>query len=782
MISLNGTWDMSICDNGDVLNISPCRIDDIRRLGGKVITATVPGNYELDLEQNGIIGDPYFGKNSIEGRNRESLHIFYSKIFTLDLSPNSSNNDAQYYIIFNGIDTLSKVYLNGKLILETNNMFVPFRAEVSGNDFHEGKNEIFVHIYPIEKESRKHDYPMYLSAGKYNMDSLYVRKAAYMYGWDIFPRFLTAGIWKDVNIVKKEKYSFLQSYLYTVSLSSDLKRCKLNLFYEIEVNDEPYSRFCVKIEGDCKNSHFEKAEQVWSKAGHVEILLENPELWWPRRCGEQNLYNITISLLKEDKVICKKEFTFGIRTIHLIRTSTLDSSGKGEFVFCINGRNIFILGTNWVPLDSFPSQSHKKMRKALELVEDINCNMIRCWGGGYWEEDEFYNECDRLGILVWQDFMQACGRYPESDEYIENYKREILYEIRRLRQHTCLALWAGDNENDTACTYNEGKVLDPNTNRTTRYIIPNLLRMNDYVRDYIASSPYIDNIAFGEGTERNYKEIDENLPERHLWGPRDYYKGIFYSAAKACFASEIGYHGCPSITTIKKFISKDALWPYQNNEEWILHASSPTCDEESLYAYRIPLMANQIKVLFGKEAKSLEEFALLSQISQAEAIKFFIERFRCHKWNNKTGIIWWNILDGCPQFSDAVVDYYFNKKLAYEYIKRSQQMILIACDEPDANDNVNLVAVNDYMDDIPIHYFVRDLVANQIVSEGDYLMAGNCSQVICQVPTNKRKAFFLMNWSDGTNTFTNHYVTWNVPFNNNDYLKYAKEAELISGD
>lgn len=770
---------MSVCDNKKVHNISPIRMDDVRKLGEKVINAVVPGNYELDLARNGLIENPFWGRNQLEERRRESLHVFYSKKFSFKPSECSKDKKTQYYIIFNGIDTLSKVFLNGKQILETDNMFLPFKAVVNENDLVIGENELFVHIYPIEKESRNHDYPMYLSAAKYNMDSLFVRKAAYMYGWDIFPRFLTAGIWKSVEIVRKEKYLFLQNYLYTTKLSDDLKKCKLKFFYELELDEEPYYQFDVAIEGYCNNSHFRKQEHVWSKAGSVEIEVENPELWWPRRYGKQNLYNVKILLLKEGKIVTEKEFLFGIRIIHLVRTSMLDANGKGEFVFNINGKKIFILGTNWVPLDSFPSRSHEKTKRALELVEDLNCNMIRCWGGGNWEEDEFYDECDRQGILVWQDFMQACGRYPESHEYIENYEKEVIYEIRRIRQHPCLALWAGDNENDTACTYNEGKILDPNMNLTTRHIVPRLLRMNDYIRDYIASSPYIDNSAFRNNTDQQFEKIEENLPERHLWGPRDYYKGAFYSTAKACFASEIGYHGCPSVASIRKFISENALWPYQNNEEWILHASSPTYEESSPYAYRIPLMAGQIKVLFGIEANNLEEFSLLSQISQAEALKYFIERFRCHKWKNKTGIIWWNLLDGCPQFSDAVVDYYFDKKLAYGYIKRSQQMTLLACDEPDDNDNVNLIAVNDYMNDISIHYQVKDLVTDQNVSEGDYCMRKDQAQVICQLPTYRRSAFFEMQWNDGENRFINHYVTWNAPFNKDEYLKYAKKAGLM---
>ena len=398
--------------------------------------------------------------------------------------------------------------------------------------------------------------------------------------------------------------------------------------------------------------------------------------------------------------------------------------------------------------------------------------MIRCWGGGYYEDDYLYDRCDELGILVWQDFMQACGLYPENETFLRNFEEEVVWQVRRLRQHACLALWSGDNENDMSYGWLTNYRLDPNQNRNTRKIIPQVLRMNDYIREYLPSSPYMDETAY------RYSTTDTYLPEQHLWGPRDYYKGDYYRNAFAHFASETGYHGCPSVESIKKFITPEGLWPYKDNGEWLLHASSPTMKKDETYAYRIELMANQIKVLFGEVPDNLEDFACMSQISQAEAKKYFIERFRIGKWR-RTGIIWWNVIDGCPQFSDAVVDYYYNKKMAYYYIKRSQARTALIFDEP-AGHNVQLYGVNDYGIDKDIKFKVTDVITDRIIYEGETSLPADSSVVIASVDASEHHAFFLLEWTCHGKKFKNHYVLWNPPFNKDLYMECIRKAGLQS--
>ena len=768
-MNLNGVWRLGICTDEEYRKLK-LEINDLETLEKKgilVVNGTVPGNYELDLEKQHLIENPFFGENLLQERGRERNHLFYGKTFAFH-----AEDQKEYLLEFEGIDTVAEIYLNGRLLAKADNMFLPQVFLISGNEWKKGTNEILVHILPIAVEARNYDYPLYVDTQKYQMDAMYIRKAAYMFGWDIFPRMLSGGIWKDVRITEKDEIAWKQSYLFTRELSEDLQTCELEYFYELDLDELAYAGLTLEIEGTCGNSHFFEKTDVWGIAGHLRIALENPKLWWPRRTGEQNLYEVEVRLKQEKTLLASRSFRFGVRSVELDRTSLTSEKGEGEFCFLVNHKKIFILGTNWVPLDSFPSRGKDKIKPALDLVLDLDCNMIRCWGGGYYESDEFYEICDEKGILVWQDFMEACGRYPQSEEFLKKLEKEVTFHVRRLRQHPCLALWSGDNENDTAILWGTNGRVDPNSNRNTRRVIPEVLRMNDYVREYLPSSPYIDEVAF-----KNHAG-DSRIPEQHLWGPRDYYKGDFYKNAIAHFASETGYHGCPSVKSIRKFISEKALWPYQLNGEWLLHASSPTEKMEEPYAYRIELMASQIRVLFGCEAKDLEEFSFLSQISQAEAKKYFIERFRIGKWK-RTGIIWWNVLDGCPQFSDAVVDYYFDKKLAYDYIKRSQERVVLLCDEPEENGNIHLMASNDLPTGEKIHYCVTDVTCDVVAAEGDaFLPADSCVE-IALLDSRKRKAFYKIEWKTEGKRFFNHFVTWKAPFDKVAYLKYAEKAGII---
>lgn len=609
-IVLDGIWELGICSN-DTFRKNKINIVDLDSLCNSNITVIeghVPGNYEIDLEKAGIIENPFYGKNLLKSLDREMDHLFYGKKFVLDKVINE-----KYILRFDGIDTIADIYLNGSLLAHTENMLRGYEFEVGEELLNKGDNELLVHIIPVSLEARKYDNPLFQNGLKYEMDSLNIRKSPYMYGWDIFPRMLSGGIWKSVRIFNKPDFRFIQSYLFVRNLNTDYSSAQLEFFYEVDLNEAPYHGFEIVLEGHCKESSFSMNWDVWSKAGHFTFDVENPLLWWPRRSGEPELYDVKVQLKKDGVCYAQKDFRFGIRTVELQKTSLTNENGKGEFCFWVNHKKTFILGTNWVPLDSLPSRGKERIEPSLKLVEDLDCNMIRCWGGGYYEDDYLYDRCDELGILVWQDFMQACGLYPENETFLRNFEEEVVWQVRRLRQHACLALWSGDNENDMSYGWLTNYRLDPNQNRNTRKIIPQVLRMNDYIREYLPSSPYMDETAY------RYSTTDTYLPEQHLWGPRDYYKGDYYRNAFAHFASETGYHGCPSVESIKKFITPEGLWPYKDNGEWLLHASSPTMKKDETYAYRIELMANQIKVLFGEVPDNLEDFACMSQISQAEA-------------------------------------------------------------------------------------------------------------------------------------------------------------------
>lgn len=272
---------------------------------------------------------------------------------------------------------------------------------------------------------------------------------------------------------------------------------------------------------------------------------------------------------------------------------------------------------------------------------------------------------------------------------------------------------------------------------------------------------------------------EQFLPEHHLWGPRDYYKSSFYRDSLCHFVSEIGYHGCPSPESVRKFVSPGKEWPYRGNEEWLLHATSPVPGAEG-YNYRVELMAKQIRELFGEVPDTLEEFAFASQVSQAEAVEFFIELFRAHKWR-RTGIIWWNLMDGWPQFSDAIVDYYFARKLAYGFIKASQQPLCLVLREPE-NWQQEVVACNDMRDDIALSYTVKDADTEEVVATGAGVAEGDAVTLLGRIPLSMgEKRLYLLDWRAESGSGRNHYLAGNPPFDLRQYREWHRRLSVGTG-
>ena len=288
-----------------------------------------------------------------------------------------------------------------------------------------------------------------------------------------------------------------------------------------------------------------------------------------------------------------------------------------------------------------------------------------------------------------------------------------------------------------------------------------MIRQEDPLRPYLPSSPYFD--------QQDYERGDRLLVEDHLWGPRDYYKSDYYRNAFCHFASEIGYHGCPSVESIKEFITESNLWPYKDNPEWELHSTSPM-PGSGLYTYRINLMVNQLSMMFQPIPEDLEDFSFASQVTQAEALKFFIEMFRYNKWH-KTGIIWWNLVDGWPQFSDSVIDYYLRKKIAYEYIKKSQQEICLMLKEP-ANWKQELVAINDTKVSDEVSFEVRDITSGNIELEGKGKASADGVTSLGTIRSiDTLQKFYVIRWQVSGSYFYNHYLKGNPPF---DLKKYGE--------
>lgn len=782
LLDSNSAWTLYYVKNRSLSddNYDISTIGNLEETGYASVPAQVPGNFERDLFRAKIIPDLYCTDNVKLARELEKYHMIYTRRFDF-----SGDEKGDVKLIFEGIDTAAEIFLNGERIGECENMFISHEFDCAS--LRHGENELVVHIIPASVAARKYTFDAGSSISPHRTDSAYFRKAAHMYGWDIMPRILSGGIWRSCYIVERKKNRIDDVYGITVETNPAKNTASLRFWINTTLHYDDPRDYTVCVSGRCGDSAFASSDTVlWHNSTLIALTVSEAKLWYPRNFGEPNLYDIVVTLKYKGELVDEYRYRMGLRTVELDRTD-LASVPDAHFNFVINGKKIITYGTNWVPADALHSFDKKRIEKILPMLTDVGCNIVRMWGGNVYEDHEFYDYCDENGILIWQDFSMACGLYPQDRDFCDRLFKEACAVIKKLRNHVSIALWAGDNECDEAYFYGENAMqgMTPSDNKLTRKIIPEALRIHDPSRPFLPSSPYLSDILLESGNRYDAAEV-------HLWGPRDYFKGEFYLDPKACFASEIGYHGCPSSASLKKFIAPDQQWHWSRDGEktgedgqwqkdgtwakrdWVIHATAHDFDSENCeYKYRIPLMSNQVITLFGKEPDNLEDFARASQISQAEAKKYFIERFRYDR-EHKSGIIWWNLVDGWPQISDAVVDYYGAKKLAYHYIKRSQQPLCLMIREPKGGSHV-LTCVNDGVCK-EISYRVSDVESGEVLVSGVATAQEYAAVDIDVIPANDKKRFLLIEWECNGERFVNHYFTNILDIDYSYYVECMKKA------
>ncbi len=743
-LSLDGTWSLR------------GREQDLANAPEISLLATVPGCVQLDLAAATYLPDDLFmGENIKEAEKYETYEWFYERTFLFE---GASEN---VYLVFEGADCLCEYFLNGQKFGESKNMLIPHEFRVD-RYLREGENTLSVHIRSAVLDAQGRDYDLkLLSAYNTDFESRYLRKPPHSYGWDIMPRAVTAGLWRSVRLEKRDPIFFTQSYVQTGYRSA------FTYYYTLDCDYRALRDIEIEIEGACGGkSKFHARHKTARAMGKFDFTIENPQKWWPYGYGEPNVYDGHARIYRGGILIHEEPLSFGIRDVVLERKSSL-RDGVGQFRFLINGVEIMCRGSNWVPLDAFHSRDRERYERALALVSDIGCNMLRCWGGNVYEDHAFFDYCDRHGIMVWQDFSMACYSYPESEDFKRQMKEEATAIIRRLRNHPSIVLWAGDNEVDSCA-----KWFNPDANSITREVLKKCVEQNDASRPYLPSSPYISGEEFEAGIRA--QQHGSPLVEDHLWGPRDYFKSDFYSQNKAHFVSETGYHGCPSLDSIKKFITPARVWPYRENPEWILHSSDQKGRDE-----RVMLMEKQVRQLFGHVPTEPEDYILASQISQAEAKKYFIERIRAGR-PDKTGILWWNLLDGWPQMSDAVVDYYFEKKLAYHYIKRSQAPFSVVAGEL-SSWRLPIYLCNDTMKEVKGRLRIREAMTDRVLYEGNFLAPPNKTTLQVHLPIYySEQKFLIFEWeTEEKKQGRNHYLCGYPPISLDSYRAFLEKYESL---
>jgi beta-mannosidase len=632
------------------------------------LSAKVPGTVHTDLLLNKKILDPFYRTNEklvqwIENENWE-----YQTTFSISAQEIKNENAV---LQFDGLDTYAEVFLNDTKFLSANNMFRTWKVNVK-KQLKLGKNNLRIVFFPAvvkgKEEAKKLSYVL---PGD---EKVFTRKAQYQYGWDWGPRFVTAGIWRKVSLQFWNKATILN----VKCIQRTVNENAAELEFVAEINSTVDGKFLITVN--------DKLEEISLKKGAnlktVNYQIKNPKLWWTNGLGESFLYPFTINLSKETNNLSSVKMNIGIRTIELINEK--DKIGE-SFYFKLNGVPVFMKGANYIPPDSFlPNANDSTYKTIIKNATDANMNMLRVWGGGVYADDAFYNECDKNGILVWQDFMFACAMYPGDETFVENVKNEVIDNVNRLQNHPCIALWCGNNEIDegwhnwgwqkqykysaqdsTAIWNNYEKLFHDVIPKTLEKILPK----NE--NRYWSSSPSI-----GWGRKESLEQGDS-----HYWGVwwgREPFE--VYEKKVGRFVSEYGFQGMPSLQTFQTFATKEDL--NLNSDAVKNHQKHPT-GYETINEY----MARDYKI-----PANFEEYLYVSQLLQAEGMKTAIEAHRRFK-PYCMGTLYWQLNDCWPVTSWSSVDYLGNWKAFHYQAKRSYENVLISFKEE--KDNYNVFIVND---------------------------------------------------------------------------------------
>ncbi len=630
------------------------------------LPANVPGSVHTDLLAAGVISDPFIGTNEDSVQWIEEKDWEYKLVFSI---PDSILAGENAQIVFEGLDTYAEVIFNGVHILHADNMHREWKANVK--ELLQPENTILIKFTSAMKEGRRlaDSIPFRMPVD----ERIFTRKAQYQYGWDWGPRFVGCGIWKSVRLETWNNARISDLQIYQDSLHEEQAAMHASVSWDMpEMDFGTIGEYTVQLYADDALVQEERVivGSEPTPCRDLYFTINEPEMWWPLEPTSataimpyqgkkpQKLYTIRVDLLKDGKVISTYSRKTGLRTVELLQEP--DNVGS-SFYFKINGKPVFAKGANFIPTHSFPEQTSKAdYRRMLEDIAAANVNMLRIWGGGIYEQDYFYELCDSLGIMVWQDFMFACAMYPGDDAFMQNVAAEVDYQVKRLRNHPSIVLWCGNNEIDEAW-HNWGwqithGYLQLQADQIWKWYtdlfeksIPNALAELDPDRPYWPSSPSI-----GWGKKESLLKGDS-----HYWGvwwgkePFDvYHKKV------GRFMSEYGFQGMPSMFTLKEYIDSSDLYLY-----------SPAIKQHQKH----PVGYETIQTYMERDfpvPESFEDYVYTSQLLQAWGIRHALNA-HLSAMPYCMGTLFWQWNDCWPVTSWSATDVAGRRKALYYQAKRS---------------------------------------------------------------------------------------------------------------
>lgn len=636
----------------------------------KWYTATVPGCNFTDLLYHGLIPDPFYRDNEKRVQWIEGVDWEYKSCFTC------TDQDLEWpdqILRFEGLDTFATVYLNGQIILETENMFRAYEVAV-GQYLKVGDNDLLIRFdSPINKVAERADaagftYP----AGNDHSDhkrSVFCRKAPYHFGWDWGPRLVTSGIWRPVYLVPVTGARIRYASLSTLDASGE--KATIQSEWEVEAGQAEE----VNLSLDIGDGRWFFEEKVFLRPGRnlftFLYTLDHPQRWWPAGYGTPYLYKVQRRLAGALSLAEYKPQKLGIRTIKLVREP--DAYGH-SFYFRVNGMAVFSKGANYIPQDNFLNRvTPDHYRKMIQNAIAANMNMLRVWGGGIYEDDLFYEEADQAGLLIWQDFMFGCSMYPGDPDFLNNVQAEAIYNVKRLKHHACLALWCGNNEIAVGWKhwgwqeeygYNQQQcdLLVRAYKALFENLLPEVVQANDPVHDYVPTSPLID-----------YSDLDHYQDgDVHYWGvwheEKPFHTFLHHIPR---FMSEYGFQSFPTLPTLNK---------YAIPEDWGLETAVMQVHQKHPRGNGI---IRKYLLQSFVEPIDFPSFLYVSQVLQAQGIRMAIEAHRAAK-PFCMGTLYWQLNDCWPVASWSGIDYYGEWKAMHYAVREAYRETILAVNiQPD---------------------------------------------------------------------------------------------------
>jgi beta-mannosidase len=732
------------------------------------LPATVPGGVHTDLLALGKIPDPFVADNELKVMWVAESDWEYRRTFTADAALLAELNLS---LVCDGLDTLADIYLNDTYLGHAENMFRAWEWDVK-DLLREGENELRIVFGSPVRFITGQQAQLPLQGGGDIPGGPHLRKAPCHWGWDWGPKLPPIGIWKDIRL---EGFSTRLDDVHIRQQFED--GGSVTITADVTAVTIPSAELTASLEIVCPDGSRQSLEEslLWfdddtDQSANLQVKIENPELWWPAGYGSQPLYAVEVTLKDGKTVLDNRTYKIGLRVIELRQEP--DAWGK-EFTFYINGVRLFAKGANWIPADSLPTRiTREYLEMLIKSATDANMNMLRVWGGGYYPEEMFYDLCDQYGILVWQDFMFACGIYPADADFFENVRIEAIENIRRLRHRASLALWCGNNEMEQGwCDWGWNKPEDPlnqrlkdGYDRMFHHMLPELLEMEDPDSPYWPSSASANTPFHGANDQ-----IQGDCHYWDVWHGRKPFSD--YRKQFPRFMSEFGFQALPPLKTIAT---------YADPADW--NMTSYIMEHHQRSGSGNGLMIAQMTDTF-RMPKGFDALVYLSLLLQAEGIRYGVEHWRRNR-NRVSGTLIWQLNDCWPVASWASLDYFGRWKALHYAAKRFYASLLLSV----ADDGKTMKAhvTSDLV--TPVDVTVRwrlETLAGQVLQKGQQFiralaladtLVGSYDFSAQVTPENQKSVVFVAELWQGTE-LTARSVT---PFVANKHLELRNPGLSIT--